>query len=354
MPSDVRTGLALRALRAPRERFTSAVVAAVEEVRAFLEAHRPSFDGRATRRAAVELGAFGAGRIDPERFGALLGGGPPLDGTALARVERALHEITGVAAAGDPLFLAEVGDHADLHLAVGHALASAGRAFGAAQAVERVRSGHGDPADAGLPGPFPFRRWNRAERQIAPPLVVEVPGAALHAGGLAEYLDGAQKIVLLVRPPAPPAALARLITPGVLVMQTTEAGDLEEIGRFAGPAVAALVPEGAARFVHRPGTGRAPGDRLSVQHLPDESAIRPLDGMSAFHQREELGLLREMSARVQGSRAREEQEPLGTGHRAPGTPPPAPPSATDATAAAPVTVDADRLAAWLLKQAELG
>jgi hypothetical protein len=73
--------------------------------------------------------------------------------------------------------------------------------------------------------------------------------------------------------------------------------------------------------------------------------------MSAFHQREELGLLRDFSAQVQGSSAREWQVPLGTGHP---VPEPAPPSATDAQAAAPATVDADRLAAWLLKQAELG
>ena len=351
MPSDVRTGLALRALKGPRERFMSAVVAAVEEVRAFLEAHRPSFDGRATNRAAVELGAFASGRIDPQRFGALLGGGPALDGGAIARVERALHELSRVAAAGDPLFLADVGGHADLHLVVGHALASAGRAFGAAQAVERVRSGRGGPGDGGPPGPFPFRRWNRAERQIAPPLVVETPGAALHAGALAEYLDGAQKIILLVQPPAPPAALARLVTPGVLVMQTTDAADLDEIGRFAGPAVAALVPEGAACFVHRPGTGHAPGDRLSVRHLPDESGIKPIDGMSAFHQREELGLLRDFSLQLRGPGAPEPREPSAPAQPAAGVAPPVPHSAPDS---APAMVDADRLAAWLLKQAELG
>lgn len=337
MPSDVRTGQALRALHAPRERFASAVAAAVEEVRGFLDSHRPSFDGRATNRAATELGAFAAGHIDPERFGALLGGGGALDGTAIARVERALHELQRVAAAGDALFLADVGEHADLHMVVGHALASAGRAFGAAQAVARVRAGRA--ADGVLLEPFPFRRWNRAERQIAPPLVVEVPGAALHAGALAEFLDGAQKIVLIVQPPAPPAALARLVTPGVLVMQTSDAAELAEVGAFPGPAVAALVPEGAARFVHRPGAGRTPGERLAVHELPDPSAIRPIDGMSAWHQREELGLLKELtgsSARVQGSSER--QEPPGTGH----------------LNLEPALPDADRLAAWLLKQAELG
>jgi hypothetical protein len=34
--------------------------------------------------------------------------------------------------------------------------------------------------------------------------VVEVDGGDLQAGGLAEFLDGAQKIVLVVRGPAPP------------------------------------------------------------------------------------------------------------------------------------------------------
>lgn len=346
MPSDVRTGLALRALKAPRERFMSAVVAAVEEVRAFLEWHRPSPDGGATHRAATELGAFAAGRIDPERFGALLGGGPALDGAALARVQRALRELSRVAAAGDALFLADVEAHADLHLAVGHALASAGRAFGAAQAVERIRAGRATAAD-GLPlEPFPFRRWNRAERQIAPPLVVEVAGCALHAGALAEFMDGAQKIILIVQPPAPPAALARLVTPGVLVMQTTDPAQLAEAGRFGGPAVAALVPEGAACFVHRPAAGRAPAGRLTVTRLPDPSAVRPMDGMTAWHQREELALLREMGTGYPVS---------GSAERGDAAAPPAPaPGASPAPAAASAAAaDVDRLAAWLLRQAEL-
>ena len=348
MPSDVRTGLALRALMGPRERFMSAVVAAVEEVRAFLEAHRPSFDGRATHRAGAELGAFAAGRIDPERFGALLGGGPALDGAGIARVERALHELSRVAAAGDALFVAEVGEHADLHLVAGHALASAGRAFGAAQAVERVRSGRAAATDPVLLEPFPFRRWNRAERQIAPPLVVEVPGAALHAGALAEFLDGAQKIVLVVHPPAPPAALARLVTPGVLVMQTAEAAELAEAAAFPGPAIAALVPEGAARFVHRPGRGGTPGERLEIGFLPDQAAIRPLDGMSAWHQREELALLRELK----GASAR--MEVPGDQGRVPSTSDPGGESpGTGHLNLEPAVADADRLAAWLLRQAEL-
>jgi hypothetical protein len=68
---------------------------------------------------------------------------------------------------------------------VAAALAGIGRAFGAARggARARRRSGDDDTSDDRLAG-FPFRRWNRAERQIAPPLVVEVDGGDLQVGGL--------------------------------------------------------------------------------------------------------------------------------------------------------------------------
>ena len=78
MPSDASVTRALQALAAPREHFLSAVVAAVDEVRAYLERHRPVFDGMAAERARVELGAFAAGRIDASRFGSLFAGGPKI------------------------------------------------------------------------------------------------------------------------------------------------------------------------------------------------------------------------------------------------------------------------------------
>ena len=354
MPSDDRAAAALRALAAPRERFHSAVAAAVDEVRGFLAAHRPAHDGRAASAAAVELGAFAGGRIDASRFAALAGGAAPLDASALAPVEAALAELVRVAAAGDALFRVEVRHHADFHLTVAHALASAGRAFAAAQVVELVRAGRWDPeAHTHLLAPFPYRRWNRAERAIAPPLVIEAEGAALHAGALAEFMDGAQTIVLVVHAPAPPAALARLVTPGVFVMQTDDAAQLARAAAFDGPAVAALVPEGAARFVHDPSAGGTLRARLTIDHLPDGGALRGLDGYSAFQQRDELAWLREMttvpSAQEPVPSAREPvpsaQEPvpstadapLGTGHSALGTDVP----------------DADLLAAFLLRQAGL-
>jgi hypothetical protein len=356
MRSDDMAARALEALKRPRERFHSAVVRAVEEVRAFLDAHRPVHDGARSVKAALELGPFAGGRIDPARFGAALTPGAPLDAYALLRVEAALGELTRVAAAGVHPFRVEVQPHSDLHMVVAHALASVGRAFGAAQAVELIRSGRWNAeAHGALLEPFPFRRWNRAERQIAPPLVVEVDGAALHAGGLAEFLDGAQKLVLIVRGAAPPAALARLITPGVFVMQTADPEELARLAEGDEPGVAALVPETAACFVHDPAAGRTTAERLDVRHLPEATEVTPLDGYGAFTQAQELALLRELAApppRVHAAPvAAEAEDDAGAGSAggdAAGGAPEASPAAGESPAD-PV----DQLAGWLLRQAGL-
>ncbi|HEX6910054.1 MAG TPA: hypothetical protein VF142_06655 [Longimicrobium sp.] len=369
MPSDDRAARALQALSAPRERWTSAVAAAAEEVRAFLAAHRPLPHGQPAERARVELGAFAAGRIDAARFGALFGGGAPLDPASVARVERALGELTQLAAAGDLPFRVDVATGADLRLAVSHALGFAGRAFGAAQVVELIRSGRfrEDVHGALLDG-LPFRRWNRAERQIAPPLVVEVDGADLHAGSLADFVDGTMKIVLLVRGACPPAPLVRLVTPGVLVMQAAGAAELDRLAAFPGPAVAALVPQGAARFVHDPAGGPALHQRLRIHFAPDADALAPVGGTTVFQQREELALLRELAAAPAPIRMASAEpasaEPASNGSAEPasaespaagsasasGTGPPATGHPAPGTAGS----DVDRLASWLLRQAELG
>lgn len=326
MPSDARMARALQALHAPREQFLSAVAAAVEEVRVFREASRPRADG-AAEQAAVELGAFAAGRIDPARFAALRGPARRLEPADAIRVDAALAELTRVAAEGDSLFRARVEPGEVLRLVVGAALANAGRAFGAAQVVALIRDGRwhgGDHAD--LLRPFAFRRWNRAERQIAPALVVEVEGSDLHAGGLAEFLDGTQKIVLLVNPPAPPAALVGLLTPGVYVAQVADPAELDCLPKVAGPAVAAVMPPGAALFTHDPAGGRTLAERLSVRFLPAADELASLERYSAFRQAEELSQLRELAAL-----------PIG---------------APAAAAASEATVDC--LAAWLLRQADAG
>ena len=245
MQSDELKGRALEALGDRRESYHSAVATAVDEVRSLLASNRSSDNGRKGERAAAELGAFAAGRIDTERFEALFSEQRTLDDDAVERIEGALSTLTELLDEGEAVHTAKVRGGADLRDTVRDALARAGRAFGAGRSVESARAGA--PSTDYASGFMP-ERWNRAERTVAPPLVVEVEGGDLRPAGLADYLEGSQAIVLLVRKPAPPAALARLVTPGTLVVQDTDPAALEALADWDGPAVIAVVPEGAAVF----------------------------------------------------------------------------------------------------------
>jgi hypothetical protein len=222
----------------------------------------------------------------------------------------------------------------DLRAGVARALADLGRAFGAVRTFEVARSGgrRAGEAAAALDG-FPYARWSRGERRAAPPLVVAVDGADLRAGVLAEFLDGAQKIVLVVRGPCAPAALVRLVTPGTFVLQSADGTGLDRFAEWGGPGIAALVPDTAARFAHDPAGGAAAWQRLSVAHLPEGDPRISVGGASGAQQAEELRQLRMLAAR-----------------------PEAPPGAVavPVAGAAPQAADpADKLAAWLLSQVDL-
>ena len=73
--------------------------------------------------------------------------------------------------------------------------------------------------------------------------MVEVEAEDLLPAGLGEFLDGAVKIVLVVRGHTTPAPLARLITPGTYVVQTADAADLEGLARSRHPGVALVFDE---------------------------------------------------------------------------------------------------------------
>ena len=317
-----------RLLAAPRERFRSALAAAVEQVRGALAAERNAGDA-ATR--AEELGRFATGRIDSSRFAALLDRRRTLDATALQRIAAAYETLTELSGRGDALFEAHVEPGQSLRDTVADALAQAGRAFGAARVYELSRSGHYREEEHGpFLTAFPYARWSRSERQLAPPLVVYVNGRDARADGLAEFLDGVTKLVLVVRGEAPLAPLVRLVTPGVFVLQTADATDLDRFAAHAGPAVAAIVPETCALFVHDPARGDQPSERMEVRGVPEAAPPPMMGGRSAAQQREELRLLES--------------------YRAPRAPAAAPVGAAQAGAPAePV----DRLAAWLLAHAEL-
>ncbi|MHC5011930.1 MAG: hypothetical protein ACYTG6_13460, partial [Planctomycetota bacterium] len=277
--------------------FRSALATAVEQIRASLASHPSAAEDNGAETGA-DLGRFAASRIDTQRFSALLAESRPLDFVSLDRIRKGFEVLSGLASRKAGLFRLHVDPGASLPYALSGALAEVGRVFGAARVVELSRSGrYVESEHAGYLNSFPFTRWNRAERNLAPPQVVHVNGADLHAEGLAEFLDGKMKIVVVVRGECPPAPLVRLISPGVFVMQTREEADIDRVAAWEGPGIAALVPEDAACFVHDPAAGPDLWDRVRIGHLPDGERRRRVGGLSAFQQSDQLRQLRALAAR---------------------------------------------------------
>jgi hypothetical protein len=344
MPSETQDKDLHAALAIPLESFRSALASALDQVRGTLEQQRAGPDGNHDT-ASVALGRFAAGRIDADRFTSLLARNETLDAPALARVERAhavLHELDS---AGEAPYRVVVEPGQDLVTRVDEALASIGRAFGAARVYELSRtSAYREPDHAGLLDRFPFERWNRAERALAPTLLVHVHGRDLFADGLARYLDGSLKILLVVEGDAPRAPLVRLVSPGTYVVQAGTLDDLGGLLRFPGPGVGAILPDSSAWFVNDPARGGSPWDRLKLLHVPETAPPPRLGGRTAFQQTEEMRQLAALATPPP------EPEPAP----APAAPAaPAQPEAEAAAATPPAGDPADQLAAWLLSQANL-
>ena len=329
MPSDERTRDALAAVTAARDDYRSALVGTADQLRGLLLAQGGGPDA-GLDRAAAELGNFATGHIDVERFASLVASDEVLDKASRGHLARAVETLESLTAAGDDVFVAQVPAGGDLSETVARALGEAGRAYGAARTAELARTGRFKAAEHGRwIDHFPPAQWSRNEREIAPPLVVSLRGEDFRAGGLADFLDGTQKIVLIVEGKSPPAALVRCLTPGVHVLQTDDPATLARIGDTEGPAIAALVPSDAARFEHRPGSDGSPRLRLTVENVPGDDPKRSLGRISAFQQAEELRLLRVLTGATRSVGA--------AGDGAAGAD------------AAPAT-DADVLAAWILGQ----
>lgn len=338
MPSDDRTRLAIEALRGLTGRFRSALAATADEVRSYLAAHQSTLEGRVGSTRAG-LGPFGASHIDAERFAALFDHKQQADPIAIETIEESLSALTELMSLDQELFLVTVTEGGSLRDAVAGALEEIGRAFAAARVVLEARAGrHRLDAHAGSLGALAFSRWTRGERHLAPSLIVEVYGSDLLAASLSEFLDGRQKIVLVVKgDECAPAPLVRLVTPGTFVLQTDDGSGLDRMVAWDGPGVAALVPSSAARFVHDPAAGAVPWERIAIAYMPEVAPRKAVGGLSAAQQAEELELLRALAAKPAGA------EPRATE-----------PGSAAAQATAPASSDpVDRLAAWLLSQADL-
>ncbi len=331
MPSDERIESALEALSGQTKSFRSALANTIEQIRNFQASHGSATEGKVARMKE-ELGPFATGLIDADKFSALFADSLKLDTLTLETIDKALQTLTELASRGDKLFVVEVAHGESLRDRVAAALEDLGRAFGAARVFEMSKFGRfPDNEHARSLGSFPFHRWSRGERRMAPPLVVSVEGCDLRAAGLAEFMDGLEKLVLVVRNESTPVPLVRLITPGTFVQQTVDPADLNRLASWSGPGIAALVPESAARFVHDPGAGADAGARLTIDSLPEDRRRKPVGGVSVSQQSEELLQLKSVAGQM-------------------GVKPAAEPVVAGAAASSdPV----DKLAAWLLSQANL-
>jgi len=299
MPSDDRIAQALEALSEAKEFFSSSVAMSAEEVRGILEREQGANENPQVR-LAHELGPFAAGKIDLERLAPFVGANEKLDEDKRAEILTAYQSLLAVKKAGDEIFTAKVPLDGYLRGTVFAALGKSGSAFGASRSVECALHdlAHPEGVEDCLER-FPPDKWNSSEKGFAPPLVIEVEGQDLRPASLAELLEGGQKIILVVNGPAAPAPLVRLITPGVTVIQTDDVSELSALGAVKGPGIAAIMPEGAAKFMHIPGEGKALNQRLTVAHLPEKMPKRALGSISAFQQTEELKQLESLTASVE-------------------------------------------------------
>lgn len=302
MPSDERVPRAYQAFADRMAAFRAGLATARNEIRDHVESHR-GVERNLTQSAALALGAFASGRIDAQRFGTLLADEPTLaheSAVTLVRCHDALHELL---AYGDALFVRRVPSGGLLRDVVDAALAEVGRAFAAARVFQMVRRGAPTlPAHLATLRAFPFALWSRAERDLAPPLLVRLDGADLRAEHLVEYLDGTVRIALVVDGPASPAPLVRLIAPSVLVLQTSDVMALDTLNRATGPAVAALLPEGCAELLHDPQAGPRLDERLTITRAPAVTRTKSLGWRSARQAKDELAQLEALAELCRAAR----------------------------------------------------
>jgi hypothetical protein len=330
MPSDSRFDQALVAMARPIAEFRAILEGAVAQAEAY-RAEQAAAEPERAARAAIQLGPFAEGRIDASRYAAIFPAVAPASSAALATLDRAIATLRSVVNQGNAAFVVDLPRGGRLGARVGDALAELGRAFGAVILVELIRGGRYQPGEHDrLLEPLDFHAWTKPERRYAPPLVVSLDGSDLQVGALADYSDGREKIVLVVRGAAPPAALARCITPGTLVLQTIDGTGLDRVAAFDGPGVAAVMPAGAAVFLHDPAGGRESWQRLTVLAGGDVPRSS-IGGTSLWQMAQDRTLLADLA-------------------RTPFAIP------TDRGPAAPATGSAeavDRLASWLLRQSGL-
>jgi len=326
MPSDERIDQALEILSGRTQAFRSALAVTVDQLNAYAHSHGAAKQEKA-KLISMELGPFAATLMDPGEFSQYAGDTAASSDQTLKAIKLAKKALEELASKNNDLFVVDVESGGSLWHSVAQRLGELGSAFAAARAFERAKTNGTGLENAEKIESLPFSEWSSKERRLAPPLVVTVDGVDCKANALADFLDGSFKIVLLLRGESTPVPLVRMVTPGTFVAQATDISGLKALSKWDGPAIGAVVPESAARFVHDPSAGATTGDRLKINHLPEGKHRKPMGGVSAAQQAQELLQLQASGKPPKTAVPEKEPEVLVN--------------------------PADKLAAWLLTRADL-
>jgi hypothetical protein len=291
MPSENRTAIAVEAIDPRVKLFQSAVATTMEQVRGLLTG-----TGESPEDQTIALGNFASGHVDVERFSAFTRQPAKVASAAELPIRAAQRALDDLLHMGDNLFVLKLDEGANLGAQVAERLATIGNAFSAAHVVDLAKRGQfHEEQHAHLLDGLAYANWSQAERALAPGLVIELSGADFAPVQVAPYLDAGMKIVFVVEGAAPAAALARLVTPGVFVEQTSQEAGLDAFSAWEGTAVTALLPKGAVNFVHDPAAGETTYERFTTLELPKEIRKRAIGGISAAQQSEDLELLKALA-----------------------------------------------------------
>lgn len=291
MQFDERTSIALEAIRPRLELFKSAVAVTTEEIRGLIAG-----SGASSEDQSVALGNFAAGHVDVDRFSAFTRQDSRVGSEAETPIRAAQGVLDKLLKEGDDLFVLKITEGANLGSCVAHRLAVIGLAFAAAHVTDLAKRGqYRDEEHELLLDGLAWSDWSKAERALAPGLVIELSGEDFAPAQVAPYLDAGMKIIFVVEGDAPAAAMARLVTPGVYIQQSGAESVLDGFSAFEGTAAAALMPQGAVEFVHDPDAGETTYERFTTLDFPREIRKRAIGGISAVQQAEDMALLETLS-----------------------------------------------------------
>jgi hypothetical protein len=276
--------------------FRSSLATTVGVLRASL-AQVTGDDARQLEIAEKSLGSFASGRIDAQAFDRFAVNKTDVAAEAGPVIERALDVMVELMDSGDALNRVKLEEGQNLRCRMSRVLRNIGRAFGAVRAVELAKTGSYDEAEhAGYFDAYLYRHWTPAQRALAPAIVIELADGSAQCTNLGEFIDGNQKVILVYGQDCPPAPLARLISPNTFVLQTTDCLGLEDFLSYEGVGVAAVVPQGAARFAHDPRRGTTLAARLVGVELPDAPSFRKRGGLSVKQQQEDFDQLQALAS----------------------------------------------------------